>query len=482
MTDRNKKARVKLKDKTRKKILIYGPAPHISTGNGKLVRHMALGLMKAGHQVYTIGVDYNSIQMFHENINILPGFMCEHCGDKHMGETEHVKKIADYITLFRPVDYFICVGDPIKYQQLGMGKIQPKIQTKLIMYATLDSDGYWTNQLYEKNGLPDYLDICDKVVSVAKFTQDQLKKWKDIDSDLIYETIDTNNYHPINSEQKKELRKKYRFKEKDFVIYYSGRNILRKRHDTLLEACAKFLCETKDTYLYLNIPMTESKKRFFYPNTLNPIDFIQRVMKKKHGRDLIKEGRVIFVARGELGAIGINEQQNAGLYQIADVYATASSAEGFGLCPVEAMSCGVPTIIPDFTTGRELLGIDLKQEINSDKFDEYRFTIGQGGLLVPTPITLNVGNGLKQKLTRPEDIYYALNHLYNNLELRTKLGKQGRDYVMKTFNQEIFGQKWLDVVMNTQKKVIEEPKQEEGEGFKAMEMDIKQKEDKKGEK
>ena len=461
---RDEKKRQEVKDKFgKKKILIYGSPINSSTGNGKLIHHMCKAFQSEGHQVFTIGLSYNGPQIWFDNIPLMPGFFCRICGESNKGSTENVHKIATYINTIIP-DYFICVGDAYQMQQFGIGNLSfENIRTKALMYLTVDSHGEFTNERLKTSGRQDYLKICDRVISTAKFTQEQLKEWRNLDTDLIYETIDMEKvYKPVDKEKKLELRKKYRFKEDDFVIYYSGRNIMRKRPFILIDAVAKLLCETENTYLYLNIPMLVVQNEAFYPDDLNPIDFVKRVLKKKYNRDLIEEGRIIFVRRGGLGSQDISEQQNSELYCISDVLLNSSGGEGFGLTPVEANACGIPVIIPNNSTSKELLGIE-----DASKEPESGFQFGKGGLLTNCPIDLWVGYGLRQHLTTVENTYKALKFLYKDPQLRENLGKQGREYVLKTFNQEIFKKKWLDIIKTTKKK---EPIKKENQEFKTMEM------------
>ncbi len=462
---RKEKTLQKIKAKYQKTIFIYGAPCNRSTGNGKLIYHMAKAFQSGGHEVVTIGIEYNRPMIWFNDIPILPSFHCEKCGNARKGSDENVQKLADYINLWpRPPDFFICVGDPYQMQQFGIGNLGfEKIKTKAIMYATIDSKGMFCNDILKEEGLKDYLSICDKVIGTAKYTQEQFKKYLDIDADMIYETIDMDIYVPVNNEKKKELKKKYRFKSDDFVIYYSGRNLMRKRHNILLDACARFICETKNTYLYVNIPMSIVGDRAFYPDAVNPLDFVKRVLKKKYKRNLIDEGRIIFIGRGGVGSSEITEGQNAEIYQMSDIYATTTGGEGFGLCPCESMACGTPVIVPDNSTGREIIGVDNTKE----QAPESGFQFGKGGLLTNCPIEEWTDYGLKQYLTTPEITYKAIKFLYNDPELRNNLGKQGREYVKKMFSMEEFRIRWLEIIKTTEKK------KQEKEEFKSMKIKIK---------
>ncbi|MCP3684376.1 MAG: glycosyltransferase [bacterium] len=442
---RDEIAREKIK---RSRIAIYGAPITNSTGNGKLILAMAKAFRSAGHTVFTIGLEYNGVQTFVDDIPVLPGFHCERCGNSDKGSPSRVKKMADYINGLN-VDYFICVGDPYHFQQMGVGNLNfPEMPgRKAIMYATIDSEGMFCNDNLLDEGKGDYLSVCDKVVSTAVFAQKMFKEWRDLETPLIHEAIDLKMYQPITKEAKVELRKKYRFKEDDFVIYYGGRNLMRKRAHTLLDAAAQLICETDKTYLYLNIPTYGKGK---YPDSLNPADFVRRVLKKKYGRDLLEEGRIIFVERGGLGSNQIGEKENAELYQIADVYATTTGGEGFGLMPVESMACGVPVIVPNNSTGPETIGL-IGETVKPQ--DGIGFQFAKGGLLTDCPIEQWVDNGLKQHLTTVENTHSALKYLHADQVLRDSMGKQGREYAEKMFGFELFGKKWNKIIANTLKKI-----------------------------
>ena len=464
-----RKARERLKQKGPKSIVIYGAPIHCSTGNSKLIFNMALAFKEAGHKVYTIGLDYNGPQMWYKNIPVMPSFHCEVCGNAHKGSIRNIQKIADTINLLnsstgKAMDYLICVGDPYQMQQMGMGNLEMK-QTKMLMYATIDSEGIFCNEGETTSEKDDYLIKCDRIISTAKFTQKQLKYWLDMDSDLIYETIDLKNYSPVDKGKRTELRKKHGLKEDDFVIYNSGRNIMRKRIFMLIDGCAKFLCEHENAYMLINCPLHAGT---LYPDTLNPKDFIKKVMKKKYGRDLLEEGKIIFIERGELGSKSIGEKENAELYQIADVYATATGGEGFGLSPVESLACGIPAIVPDNSTGAETIGATKEAGEGEDKPTEAGFRFSKGGLLMNAPYEVYVDWGLLQRWTPPEIIYNSLNFLYNDPELIKRLGESGRKHVEELFDFETFRRKWIKIIETTDKK--KEEKEVEKESFKEIKL------------
>lgn len=447
---RDEKAREEIKKKT---ILIYGSSALGTTGNGKLIFNMAKAFQSEGHKVYTVGFDYNGVQISQNGIIVLPGFHCEVCGNSNKGESWRVQKIADYITYFQP-DYFICVGDQIMFQQFGLGKLNlPDMKTKAILYSTVDSEGLpFCNANLINAGLPDYAEICDRIIGSADFSVNQYKYWLDLDVTSIPEPVDGDVYKPVTAERKLELRKKYRFPEEGFIMYYSGRNIMRKRPFTLLEAAAEFLTKTTNTYLYVNTPPSIKGEVAFYPDELNPIDYVKRVLKRKYGRDLMEEGRIVFLGRGGLGDPKISEAQNAELYQLSDLYVMTTGAEGFNLTPVEASLCGVPIIVPDNSTGPEIVGVTDDNDKELMEMD-FRFgNLGECGILTSAPIESFETYGLKQNLTTHTITSQAMSWMYEHPTERLELGKSAREYALKKFNFEDFKKRWLKVIRETEKK------------------------------
>jgi len=448
--DRNNKAKEKIKEKKAKTIVIYGPPINQTTGLSKVIYFMAKALQSAGHKVNTIGSTYNDIQTSYDGIPIFPSFNCERCGRQNAGDYIGVEKMINYINAFNP-DVFLIVGDPYQFQQYGFGNISlEKINNiKAMAYITYDSEGIFCNeQLSKKKGRRDYLQICDKIISMAGHTQKILKEYEELDSEVVYAPVDTLAYAPINEEEKLKLRKKHNIPEKAFVAYYSGRNTMRKKTFILLDALCEMCSKNDDFYGFLNYASIDKD----YPDHLNPLDFISRVMKKKYNKDFLSEGRIIFVERGVLGDGNIGETENSEYYRLSDLYVTTTGGEGLGLTALESMSCGVPALVPDNSTGKEVLG----DKVPFDDYDKsttvYPFTIREGGILMDAPIEQWIEYGLKQNYTTPEITYEAIKYMYDHPELIKKLAVTGRKRVLKVFDLLTYREKWLNIINTTKKK------------------------------
>jgi glycosyltransferase involved in cell wall biosynthesis len=111
----------------------------------------------------------------------------------------------------------------------------------------------------------------------------------------------------------------------------------RKNLPLLIEAFAAAIPAMPDEVLLViaGAPHTDNS-RVFPP--LEPLI-------RQHGL----EERVVLTGR-------VSDEERRWLYQAAHAYITPSMYEGFGLTPLEAMACGVPTIVADRTSLPEVVG------------------------------------------------------------------------------------------------------------------------------
>ena len=106
----------------------------------------------------------------------------------------------------------------------------------------------------------------------------------------------------------------------------------------------------------------------------------------------------------------------------SDCYVLPSYREGFGMSVIEAQAMGIPVIITDIPGPKDGM-ID-----------------GKTGIIVP-----------KQD---SEELKKAMEFIYNNNELRMKMGKSGFEYVSNNFEQTVL----FDYIINDRKKLLGETK------------------------
>ena len=140
-------------------------------------------------------------------------------------------------------------------------------------------------------------------------------------------------------------REKMKVPEGAFVVGINAANIgntpVRKHWAGNLEAVARLMHAHDDAYLYLHTDLMR-------PNGI-PLPVIITALG-------IPKERIITVPpvlyRGSL----IDDAELAKLYRSMDVLLATSKGEGFGVPTIEAMGCGVPAIVSDFSASPELVG------------------------------------------------------------------------------------------------------------------------------
>ena len=108
----------------------------------------------------------------------------------------------------------------------------------------------------------------------------------------------------------------------------------------------------------------------------------------------------------------------AGLYGISDVHILATGGEGFGVPTAEAMGCGIPCILPDNSTGPELIGADEER-----------------GLLVECSTFITGPKwGVNMGLVDVVKMSEAMLKLATDKELRREKGKAARKFAEQNFD------------------------------------------------
>jgi len=137
---------------------------------------------------------------------------------------------------------------------------------------------------------------------------------------------------------------------------FVGQNFgVKKRIERLIEAFSIFAKDKTDVHLHLHchpegkkVLFSDSKKILVTYNGLNLFEII----------DYYNIRNKITFSYGEVTSSGWSESALSNLYNIFDVYASASSGEGFGLPHLESMACGVPQLAPDGDPFPEFFGVD----------------------------------------------------------------------------------------------------------------------------
>ena len=167
----------------------------------------------------------------------------------------------------------------------------------------------------------------------------------------------------------------------------------------------------------------------------------------------------------------LDEKGMANLYNCMDVFVLPTGGEGFGIPTLEAMSCGVPICVTNYTTGYEL----IKSE-NPETDDIPMYPLGgahddpspngrdhleeedycERGILLPykdmwwdTPARA----APQRALVSENAICEAIQYYYDNPDKKLEAGIAGRKHVLKEYSWEVVGKRWVDWIDKIEEEI-----------------------------
>lgn len=203
-------------------------------------------------------------------------------------------------------------------------------------------------------GWLEYVKRCHTIMAMSKYGKRVITDcvrdfgrggWKKhFELDYIYHGIDQKVFAPLKKDLHDSNREKmFKTNPDMFTIGVVGKNCFRKQHPRVIEAFAKFAKGKDDVILLMKVGDPANK-------TQQGNDLYEYV--RQMGLD---KGQVLFLDKTDDLVGGIDVTQLAAFYDLFDVYASSTSGEGFGIPTVEAMACGTPCIMTDYTTSKELV-------------------------------------------------------------------------------------------------------------------------------
>lgn len=288
---------------------------------------------------------------------------------------------------------------------------------KTLFYFPMDSDDVY-------DGMEQTLASVDYRVAMSQFAHKKLKKETGLDSYVIPHCTDVNMFYPLTTEQKEQLKAQNGLAGK-FVIGMVGRNQSRKNPQRLMYILKDFCDQHEDVY------------GFFHCDPYDPMSTTGRYDLHNHAKLIglndhapskpdCPKCRLKFT--GVPFFSGLPKPQLNTIFNMFDINTMSTTGEGFGITTIEAMACGVPSVITDYTTTQELL-VDG----------------GRCGEPVKWNTFINGGYGTKRVLPDEQDFLNKLEKLYQNEQLRKQYGEQGRWKVMQKYSLQAVMPMWQNL-------------------------------------
>lgn len=210
------------------------------------------------------------------------------------------------------------------------------------------------NQKFLSENVRRTVDRSRKIVTISKNSEKEIIDFYGIDKeriDIIYPGVDQSTFFKWPAEEVARVKARYGIHGK--YILFVGNIEPRKNLKNLLLAYEKLSDETRKEYSILLVGA-----RGWLDNEI--FDIIER---------LRMAGNFIQQPIGY-----VEDEDRAALYSGASLFVYPSKYEGFGIPPVEAMVCGVPTITSDNSSLPEAAG-DAALYVNSESVTELTNTI-----------------------------------------------------------------------------------------------------------
>ena len=332
--------------------------PYIN-GVSTSVAMLEHALQRAGHEVFIVTVNTENMSYKYEDedrIIRIPGipigiYDYRLTGVYPLRAIDKIKK-WNLDIIHSHTEFGVGTFARILAKQLDI----PLVHTYHTMYE--DYVHYITKGYFDKSSkkIVEYLTkfYCDKtateLIVPTKKTYDLFKQKYKVDRNvhIIPTGIEVERFYKENipSSEVKELRKKLGLTTKDFVILFVGRLGTEKSVDTLIEAH------------YSIVKRHPEAKLVIIGDGPDVDQFKELTGKLKLNNHVIFTGRVPW-------------EEIPKYYQLATVFATASSTETQGLTVIEAMGASIPVVCLDDEAFRIVVIDDLNGYLFKDK-REYR--------------------------------------------------------------------------------------------------------------
>lgn len=348
----------------RKKLLLVGHNPLLSTGYGRVTSVLASSLAAAGHDVVVLALGYAG-ELFSRPFRILP-----------WSATDALGEIDGAIAGERP-DVLLTIGDPWMYE--GVPALPNRQGIRWIAYFPVD--GYPLPRAWKR-----WVASVDVPVVFCEFSRRVVAEATGISPHVIHHGVDLATFSPRD---KAQAKKRVGVAGK-FVVGTVAANQQRKNLPALFRAFSEFARAKDDVLLYLH---TRIAGGYWEIDELAERFGIEPKTRATLNLDVHR---------------GVSDDVLATIYNAMDVFVLPTMAEGFGLPIIESQACGVPALVTNFSACGELV---------PDEFCRLQ-----------VKVTLIMARNFEQAIVDEADIVERLERLYRDREELVRLGRRCLDF------------------------------------------------------
>lgn len=294
---------------------------------------------------------------------------------------------------------------------------------KFVGYAPMDSYG-WIGCLDET------ANDWDAIISYTEFGAHEFVKggiYKPIA--VIPHGVTPGQFYPMD---RNECRRKLGLKEDIFIVFNGNRNQFRKRQDITIKAFAKFAINKPEAQLYLHMGLKDQG--------WDLMGVFAREMSKV---GLDPNGRIIMTTQSD-GPPNVSVEMLNTIYNACDVGVNTCKGEGWGLVNFEHAACGVPQVVPDHTSCKEIFE-------------------GYGELIRCDHIDVDTNYAREMPCPSSDHLAEILNELYQDQSTREWVGQRCRERVMDSqFSWDTVASQFggiFEEVLSQEPKTVAEPKE-----------------------
>ena len=372
------------------KYMLMSTSTGITTGYGIVSKNLMKGLLKKNVDIQMLGMQNIGHQKEEWNLPIL---------DNIYG--------ADALELYTKlygIDSLITILDNWLPQYEWLPNYIKRLKLNHICHVTIHSEPLppiLHNSIRNANFWVAPSKFVEKVLLNAGYDPKRVR--------YIPHGVDTKIFKPLPEEEKQKYRELMGYENKFVWIAVATNTGFEKNWQGLFYAYKVFLTQNpaaaKDTVLHCHTS----------PHYPGGSSYDLEVLGKMYGiADNLR-----FVAGMNLNA-GTPPEEMVRFYNIADCYISSTMGESFHLPALESMACGTPCIIPNHTTGPQLVGEPktglLAEPLKMKNGQEFGWT----------------GPNISDKwIIDPVDMADKMTTIYKDKKLREKCSKNAVKFAKK---------------------------------------------------